>query len=250
VNGVLVDVSILLIAAFVPSLIYLVWIRNTEKYGREPYGRLLRIFIFGAVLSIVVAVVFELVLISLLNLGIGRLYEILGENHGIGELILVCVIAPFVEEMAKGLGVVRHRRGLRELEDGIVFGASAGLGFAATENLLYEGVTYFSEGAEAFIVLTIVRSLSSAILHAGASSLMGLGIARSALQGRSWVPYYLGAVLMHSLFNFAASFGALFEADVGPAAYLVGLLAAFVIAISGISMARRKIRALESGRAA
>ena len=244
-----VAVAILLVAAFVPSLVYLVWIRNTERYGREPYGRLLRIFIFGAVVSIAISLVFELILVSALNLGIGRLYEILGEHQGLGELILVCVIAPIVEEMAKGLGVVRHRRFLRELEDGLVFGAAAGLGFAATENLLYESATYFSGPVTSFITLTIIRSLSSAVLHAGASSFMGLGVARSALQGRSWVPYYFGAVLMHSLFNFAASFGVLFESDFGTPAYLVGLVAAFLIAIAGISMARRKIRSLESGGA-
>jgi RsiW-degrading membrane proteinase PrsW (M82 family) len=136
---------------------------------------------------------------------------------------------------------------MSEIEDGIVFGAAAGLGFAATENLLYESNTYFADGTGAFITIAVIRSLSSALLHASASSVFGLGIARGALQGKGWFLYYLGAVTMHGLFNLAASFGSIYEGDIGPSAYLIGLAAAFAIAIVGILMVRSKIRTLDSG---
>ena len=244
-DQIILDVVILLAAAFVPSLVYLVWIRNTERYGREPYGRLLRIFIYGAVLSVLIAVVLESIMIALLEMNFERVTDILGHDPSLGSLILAVIIAPLVEEFTKSMGVLRYRRFISDIEDGIIFGAAVGLGFAATENLLYESNAYFSDGAQAFIATTVVRSLSSALLHAGASSVVGLGIARSARQGKSWAPYYLAGVVMHGAFNLAASFGIMYEDDLGTSAYLIGLGAAFVIAIGGIITVRAKIRSLD-----
>jgi len=241
----LLELLILVAAAFVPSLLYLVWIRNTERFSREPYGRLLRVFVFGATASVVLALVFEIVLMVLLGQNAERVYELLGENPNLMTVLLACLIAPFVEEASKGLGVFRARRAMTELEDGLVYGAAVGLGFAATENLIYESNAYLTDGTTAFVATAIVRSLSSALLHAGASSVMGLGVARAVLKGRSSFPHYLGAVLMHALFNLGASLGILYEDEIGDIAYLIGLVVAFVIAITGISMVRSKIRHLE-----
>ncbi len=242
--------SILFLVAFVPSLLYMVWMRNAEKHSREPYGTLLKVFAYGAVLSVLFAVVLEVVLQGLFHQNIERVYEYLGEHPTLPMLVLVCVIAPFVEEMTKALGIFRARkkRLITELENGIVYGAAAGLGFAATENLLYESTAYLTDGVQAFIAIAIMRSLSSALLHATASSLVGLGIARSALQGKSWVPYYLGAVAMHSGFNFAASFGIIYYDSLGDSAYLIGLVAAFSIALVGIGVMRGKLRRLDRRR--
>lgn len=168
----LLEFLILIAAAFVPSLLYLVWIRNTERFTREPYGRLLRVFVFGATVSVALALVWEIILMILLGMNAERVYQLLGENPNLMTILLACVIAPFVEEATKALGAFRVRRFMSELEDGLVYGAAVGLGFAATENLIYEGNAYLADGAGAFIATTIVRSLSSALLHAGASSVI------------------------------------------------------------------------------
>jgi len=182
--------------------------------------------------------------------GFQRVSDLLGRNPGLPALILALVIAPFVEEFTKSLGVLRYRRFITDIEDGLIFGAAAGLGFAATENLLYEGNAFFSDGAQAFIATAVIRSISSALLHATTSSIVGLGIARSTRQGRSWGLYYLAAVLMHATYNLAASFGALYESDLGSSAYLIGLGVAILIAVAGIAAVRAKIRTLDmSGRA-
>jgi len=237
---------VILVAAFAPALIYLIWMRNTERFHREPYGRLLRVFfIGGALIAVVVAIFLESLLLDMLNQNVERVYLVFGENPTIITLVLACVIAPFVEELAKSYGVFRVRRFMQEVEDGIIYGAAAGLGFAATENLFYESDAFLTDGAEGFIATAIVRTLSSALLHASASSVMGLGIARGRLEGRSWIPYYFGAVLMHSTFNLAASLGPILEGDLGESAYLFGLAAAFVIAVGGIITVRAKIRHLE-----
>ncbi len=161
----LLDVVILLLVAFVPSLIYLVWIRNTERFSREPWGRLVKVFAFGATISVLVAIVAELLLMSLYTSNIERVYELFGKNPNLGTLVLACVIAPLVEEFAKAMGVFRVGKRMTEIEDGIVYGAAAGLGFAATENLLYEFDALVTGGATAFLATAIVRIFSSALMR-------------------------------------------------------------------------------------
>ncbi|HUV61305.1 MAG TPA: PrsW family intramembrane metalloprotease [Thermoplasmata archaeon] len=240
--------AVIVLVAFVPSILYLVWIRNTERYSREPYGRLLLIFFYGAIVSVIIAIAFELVLTLAFSQNIERVYEYLGENPSIPVIVLACVIAPFVEEAAKGLGIRRARRLMTELENGIIYGAAVGLGFAATENLLYESAALAEGGAQAFIATAVIRSISSALLHATSSSLLGLGIARKVLGKGGWFPYYLGAVAMHSAFNFMASFGVLYEDRFGDVAFMIGLGAALAIVFIGISLMRNKIRVLDGGR--
>ncbi len=241
----IIFLAVLVVVAFVPSLIYLIWIRNTERYLREPYARLLKIFLYGAVISIIIAIVVEELLVGLIDQSLQRIYQIFGENPNLSTLVLALVIAPFVEEAAKSLGVFGSRRRMRDIEDGIIYGAAAGLGFAATENLLYESTAYFTAGAGALIATAVVRTLSSALLHATSTSVFGLGIARNMWEGKRLLPYYLGAVTLHSVFNFAASFGIIYQGSAGNVAALIGLAAALTIAIVGISVMRVKIRILD-----
>lgn len=239
----ILDGIIIVLVAFVPSFIYLVWIRNTERFAPEPYGRLLRIFAYGAFVSVMIAIVGELIATSIFNANIKRLYDIFGKNPNLASLALAIVIAPVIEELTKSLGVFRVRRFMSDIEDGMIYGAAVGLGFAATENLLYEGSAFLSGGAEALAITAAVRSLSSALLHASAAAVVGLGIARSHREGRSWLPYYAGGVLMHASFNLFASLGEIYTNQTEAA--LIGLMAAFVIAIGGITVVRSKIRALD-----
>jgi ABC-type antimicrobial peptide transport system permease subunit len=70
-------------------------------------------------------------------------------------------------------------------------------------------------------------------------------VSRGLSGRRGLFPYYIAAVLMHGTFNFFASFGSIYESKYGPEAYLIGLAAAFIIAISGIAFVRAKIRQLD-----
>ncbi len=239
----IVAIVVLLLAAFIPSIIYLVWIRNTERYSPEPYGRLLRVFVYGAVVSIFIAIIAEVIATGVFDANIERFYQIFGQNPNLSTLMLAIVIAPFIEELTKSIGVFRVRRAMSDIEDGLIYGAAAGLGFAATENLLYEGTALFTNGTTVFVQTAVIRSISSALLHASASAVVGLGIARSFQQGRSWVPYYLIGVLMHGSFNLFASLGLIYSST--DVADLIGITAALAIAIGGISIVRAKIRTLD-----
>ena len=198
-NTILLLVTIILVA-FVPSLMYLVKARNWERLGKEPYRRLMFMFGWGAVVAVIISIVLEVAIMGNLD-SFERLYE-LGDESFIGAVI----VAPVVEEAAKVFGLLFVMAYFQREEDGMVYGIAAGLGFAATENLLYE-VSALSVGISAYILTVIIRTISSTLLHATATGVSGLGVGKARMQDRNILfalPYIGIAVLMHAGFNFVA----------------------------------------------
>jgi RsiW-degrading membrane proteinase PrsW (M82 family) len=248
------DLLVLVIVAFVPALIYLSWIRGTERYGREKWGPLLRAFVYGALFATITAAILELIIVSA-GTAISQNYPapefvFLNGNSDLGALFLVLVIAPFVEEGLKGTGVVAFRSSFRQLADGPVFGASVGLGFGFFETFLYGLGAYFVGGLEAGLALILIRSVSSVLLHGSSTGMFGYGYARSRFgqPGPGTGSYYMVAVGMHASFNLLASLAAIL-AIVGiggfavDAASIIALFAAIFFAVWAIEHVRTIIQA-------
>jgi RsiW-degrading membrane proteinase PrsW (M82 family) len=219
--------GILLGLAFLPPLLFMLWVRNHEKTQPEPLGAVFGLFVYGGSLGVGIALALSL----LLDYGIGV------ELGGLA-LVGVVVVAPLVEEFAKGLGLGLVRTRVRELEDGIVYGAAIGLGFGATENLLYGFQALGDGGIEHAAVTIAFRVVSSVLLHAGSSALLGYGYGLMRLRRKGLamlLPYYLLAVLQHALYNFL----------VGPQ-YLWGFAAAVVMVLVVTGSLRRQIRRLDA----
>jgi len=231
----------ILFAAFTPAILALIWLRAGGRGKKERWSDIAYVFVFGAVLAILIAVVLELLASMFLGTEIIREYTFLARNPNILTFLLVVVIAPLTEEFAKQLGVMRFSRFLWRPRNGLVFGAAAGLGFAATENLLYEGAAFVAGGVPAFVAVAILRSFSSVLMHASASSVAGYGIARSKTYGEQWWPYFLLAVTMHASFNLFASFGELFSSSLGPTAQIIGVLFSFALVLVSITVIRARI---------
>src|SRR2546430_17270341 len=87
----------------------------------------------------------------------------------------VLVVAPMVEEAAKGVGATAGRPQPQSKTDGLVYGAAAGLGFSATENLVYALAALLVPGVgpSGSLVVVAVRSFSSTFLHASSTAVMG-----------------------------------------------------------------------------
>jgi len=240
------EIVVLVLVAFIPPFIYMVIVKNTERRRREPTRRVFFAFMRGATISVFLAILIEVLLIYLVfDLDILRASDLLGSSPELQTLVLACIIAPITEELTKAFGMLPSTRRAAELEDGIIYGAAVGLGFAATENLFYESAAYIEGGLEIWIGITIVRTISSALLHASASSVAGYGLMFRKLFGGSWWPYYLIAVVLHGAFNLAASAGLLLEDSLGEAAYLLGLGAGITMAVGAFTISRRKIRSIE-----
>lgn len=246
------DLFALILVALVPALVYLSWVRRTERYRTESWGPLLSAFIYGAVFATLVAGTLEGIFVALGTSASGDLpgpvFVFLNGNSPIGAFFLVLVVAPFIEEALKASGVSASRRRLRILADGPVFGAAVGLGFGFFETFLYGLGAFIAGGLAAGIALILVRSISSVVLHGSSTGMFGYGYAR----GRFGVPgpasgsYYLLAVGMHASFNALASLAAILaflgfpvlEVD---AASVIALIVAIAYAFGAIEHVRAVI---------
>ena len=225
--------GLLVFLSFLPPLVYTVWIRNTERCHRQQWFSIFICFIWGATIAVLAALVLEII------------FQIpLESTASLTEttpFLLVIVIAPIVEEFTKPLALRLRsvKSNMNELEDGLIYGAVAGLGFSATENLLY-GYSFLSEGFLLFLLLMAMRSVGGCLLHASATALTGYGFGKTVMKRSSFLgvlPYFLLAIFLHGFYNFLVSYE-LFG-------ILSGLVLAFLVVIFAISMIRMKIRTLD-----
>ncbi len=214
-TGAAVDLGILVVVSLVPALGYLAWIRRTERYRTEAWGPILGAFAYGALFATLTAAFLEGLIVAL-GTAVSQRYPgpeflFLNGNSTLGSIFLVLVVAPFVEEALKGSGVAAYRKRLRVLADGPTFGASVGLGFGFFETFLYGVGGFLAGGLAAGILLVLVRSVSSVLLHGSSTGMFGYGYARSrfGVRGAGTGSYYLLAVGMHATFNAIASLAVL-----------------------------------------
>ena len=219
--------------AFLPPIIYAIWIRNTEKYNREKWKPIIVCFLWGATIAIVASIILELIL--------GVSLAISFDDGNILGLVTAIIIAPFAEELTKPLAlrIKTVKKELAELEDGLIYGAVAGLGFSATENLLY-GWCFLSEGLFVFLVLIIIRSFGGCLLHASATALTGYGYGKTIIRGKSILrvlPFFILAILVHTFYNFLVSLDIV--------GLVISLFAALIFVAISIRLVRNKIKSLD-----
>jgi RsiW-degrading membrane proteinase PrsW (M82 family) len=225
--------GLLVFLSFLPPLVYTIWIRNTERCHRQQWFSIFLCFLWGATIAVAASLILEIFLEIPLQYSLS--------SGDMMPFLLTVVIAPIVEEFTKPLALRLRsvKKNLSELEDGLIYGAVAGLGFSATENLLY-GYSFLSEGFVIFLVLMAMRSVGGCLLHASATALTGYGFGKTVMRQSSFLgvlPYFLIAIFLHGSYNFLVSndfFGV-----------LSGLVLAFLFVIIAITMIRKKIRTLD-----
>lgn len=222
--------AILVLAAFVPPILYLVWVRNQERYQPEPWRPLAKAFFWGALGGTSLAL--------LIQMTIGVPPHAL-ETIGISSIVFMAVIvAPPVEELTKALGLRWIEDEHLEIEDGLVYGAAIGFGFAATENLVYEIAAYLDGGTASLIQTAVIRTISSAFLHGVATAIVGFAVwRRRAGVGSTadvWVAYG-AAVLLHAAYNLGASLE-----------LAIAFLGSLTLAIGGFWWLRKRVREVDA----
>lgn len=162
--------SIILVAALLPPL-YLLWkVYQIDAIEKEPPGLLLRIFVLG-MFSTIPAVVLE-------TIGQGVLERVLGLSGGrLFNFLMYFIVVAGAEEIVKYFAMKLPTWRSEEFNfvfDGVVYGVTASLGFAALENVLYV--------IEGGLATAGVRALTSIPIHAICGVYMGhyYGIAKSA----------------------------------------------------------------------
>ncbi|RLE53223.1 MAG: hypothetical protein DRJ26_03610 [Candidatus Methanomethylicota archaeon] len=182
---------ILALSTLAPSLAYIIYIWRKEKVEREPLIGLCAAFSYGFTVSIFIAATLSILIIEGLHIQ--------------DEFLSLVIIAPIIEELSKLVGVVlivRIGGLLNEVDDGIIYGASAGLGFSTFENALY------ALHASDPISVGLLRALCCTAGHAASTAIAGYGYAKFLIKLRgkgTLIKYIILAVLLHATHNALAA---------------------------------------------
>ncbi len=216
--------SILFALVPLPLIVLMYW--WLDRVEPEPLRYKWAAFVWGAVVAVAISLLLEGAAVVWLD---------------VSQEVLVVVVAPVVEELAKGLflflTLLRARRIIDGVLDGLIVSGLVAIGFAAVENIGYYAASYFGlgeqghqiAGAEGATLTFVVRGLFSPFAHPLFTS--AIGIAMGLAAGRRsrtarWAIVTGGTVIsiiLHALWNGSLVVG-------GPAAYalvyvtLAGLL--------------------------
>ncbi|GAA3584834.1 PrsW family intramembrane metalloprotease [Nonomuraea rosea] len=195
--------------AVAPLPVLLAAVLSLDRLEPEPKLNLAFAFAWGAGVAIVLGIALTVV---------GQeLFALMGYGSAVVSNLGTVLLAPVIEEALKGsalLLLLRRRREIDGLTDGIVYASMAGLGFAAVENVGYYLIAFGAEGAGGAMQLFVMRGLIDPLGHPIYTSLIGVGVAY-ALTRRTpariaAIPLgYLGAVFLHALWNGASTTGSL-----------------------------------------
>src|SRR5258708_23448598 len=123
-----------------------------------------------------------------------------------GFVILATRLAPFIEESLKAVILVYFvgQPRFRYIVDGAVYGFAVGIGFAVSENFLY--LSSLPANGNGTLVLAIIRVLSSSLMHATASAIVGISLGHlRRSRNSSHVACSLGGIAipitLHLIFN-------------------------------------------------
>lgn len=194
--------SVLFALLPLPLLLWVYW--WLDRVEPEPLRYKFAAFVWGAVVAVALALGLEMAASMLL---------------GVSEDVLVVVVAPVVEELAKGLflllTLLRARRIIDSVLDGLIVSGLVAIGFAAVENVGYYAASYFGlgEGAQHLAgpggatATFVVRGLFSPFAHPLFTSAIGIAMGLAARRKSRWLKTALilaGAVVsiaLHALWN-------------------------------------------------
>ncbi len=211
--------------ALVPAIFYVRYIRNIEKYYREPWTHVMGLFLYGGLAA--------LLFIGVTSFAYGALLREQGYyslDKGILNVLLICLALPVLAEVMKLAGLPFIKGELDEVEDGLIHGAICGIGFAAVANMFYLYSSFTLDPMD--LAIGAIPSISFLFLHASAGAVGGYGVSRFYVEGekRYLLPYFLGGVVIHGGFNaLSVATQTLEGVPSGAIIYLVGLLGVLLL---------------------
>jgi RsiW-degrading membrane proteinase PrsW (M82 family) len=163
--------SILAAAAPTALLVLLFW--WIDRHEKEPKSLFLGAFVWGAIPAVILSIIVESWFAQ----------PLVGLSAQFAPIVGSTLIAPPVEELAKGAALWGLYHGARAefdgMLDGIVYGAVVGLGFAMVENVLYFWSALQDGGLSAWLAIVPTRTLAFGLNHAMFTAFTGIGFARA-----------------------------------------------------------------------
>jgi len=205
-----------------------------DRWEPEPPRLLIMAFLWGASVAVLMSVALE----YLFDHAIG------GGPEDKASFATVAIGAPLVEEAAKGLFLLlmmtgRRRTELNTLTDCLVYSGLTALGFAWLENIFYIAS---GESLGESLTIAALRLVISPFAHPLFTTMFGIGV-YFALHQRGLIGRigclllgYVGAVVMHGLWNGSALLGA----NTYLAVYVLWMMPVFALAIVLAVNSRRR----------
>ena len=227
-----------LILALIPLLGILLAVRWIDRWEPEPRPALWFAFLWGAGVSVVTALLFDLG-VQLARAGTG----LVETDDGFAAAVFQ---APLVEEAAKGAGVLLLfwvlRRRFDGPVDGVVYAATIAAGFAFSENIQYFGVAMLEGGAGNLGFTFLVRGVLSPFAHVMFTACIGIacGLAvrfRPLAAVATILLGFAAAIFLHFVWNGAFY---LVESDSLVVYYLAVQVPLFLAAIVVVVLLRRQ----------
>ena len=195
-------VAIVPLGIVIPTFLWL------DRFESEPTRYLVSAFLWGALVAAVIAAVLNTSAIAVLQ-------EVSDPDAALATTAVL--VAPVVEEAAKGAFVLLAwlllRREFDGITDGMVYAGICAAGFAFTENIHYLAQAWADGGGEALTGTFVARCLLSPFAHPMFTILTGVGIGVAATS-RTRMPRVVAplvgfvlAVLAHALWNLGAVAG-------------------------------------------
>jgi RsiW-degrading membrane proteinase PrsW (M82 family) len=193
-----------IILGFAPMFLFACFIYWLDRYEKEPIILLAASFLWGAIVAAAAAFILN----SFLGAGI---YWLSGSDIA-ANFSVSSIIAPIIEEIAKGLAVLivllLFRSEFDSILDGIIYAAVTALGFAATENAYYIFAMGFQvSGWNGIWELAFIRVILVGWQHPFYTAFTGIGLAIARLNKSYAVKIFapagglLLAIITHSLHN-------------------------------------------------
>ena len=208
--GLLVMAVLSILASVAPTALFVLLFWWLDRYEKEPKSLFLGALAWGAIPAVILSIIFERWFSQPLSGFSDQFAQVLGST----------LIAPPVEELAKGLALwgLLHwaRNEFDGVLDGIVYGAVVGLGFAMVENVLYFWSSLQTGGLGAWLGIVPTRALAFGLNHAMFTAFTGVGFARAryattrAGQRRAILGGLALAIAVHFAHNALSSVGLCF----------------------------------------
>lgn len=213
----------LLLLAIAPICAILLYIYVQDKHEKEPRGLLIKSFLFGAIVSVVI--------VFILYFFTGRLIPITDEFSIWQQFIQAFIVVALAEEFSKYVIVkyyAQPKKAFNEPYDGIIYAVMVSMGFACTENIMY----VIDGGYQT----AILRAFTAVPAHATFGVLMGYYMGKAKFSNNRLVLNLTG-LLLATIFHGAYDFFLFIN-------FIPGIsIGAFISLGIGIILAKKAIKA-------
>ncbi len=218
-----------ILAAILPVAVYLFFLWRADRFEKESFPDLLLHFFWGALGAVV------------LSLLAGKAYsyflEFLIPRGNKLFFIESVYMAPLFEELSKAaflIYTVRSKK-IDNVTDGLIYGASIGLGFGMVENFFY--FLLYDSAVWDWISVVLLRSFFSAVMHTVASAAVGALVAKAIFNpSRKSVFFFFGGLILASFIHFIWNLSISFEYS-----YYLGILFMLILTVLFVVYFRKQI---------